>query len=71
MILTSEYPCDVCGAEAVVVLSDAEKRPPIAVNGQLFARHKPIERHAFCKRHLRPPRIYGPDGKLVEEVVVS
>ena len=66
MIATAEHPCDICGNPAVVILADAEKREPVQVGNRLFARHRPVERHAFCKKHLRPPRIYGPDGKLIE-----
>lgn len=66
MIPTSEHPCDVCGAPAAVVLADSERRKPIEVDGRLFMRHRPLENHAFCRKHIRPPRIFGADGKLLE-----
>lgn len=71
MIQTSDLPCSICGEPAVVSLVDAHRIKPVLAqiaNGKVaaFARHRPVEQHCFCKKHLRPPRFYGLDGKLLK-----
>lgn len=67
-----EEACDVCGEQAIVVLTDCQHREPQkAPNGHYYQR---IKRHgrrrALCQKHIRPPRLFGPNGKLIEEISI-
>lgn len=59
-------PCDLCGEPATAVFVDHQRIRAVQVGDRLYRRHRPLEHHALCKRHLRPPRLFGPDGKLIE-----
>lgn len=65
-----DEPCEECGAQAIVVLVDFHKLAPVrGDNGQYFERNKPVEHHAFCAAHCRPPRAFDIRGKLITREV--
>lgn len=59
-----------CDNQAVIQMNDCQHREPQkGPNGKYYQR---IKRRGqiknLCERHIRPPRLYGPNGKLIEEI---
>jgi hypothetical protein len=57
-----------CNRVADWAVSDEIALPPLIKDGKRYARAKVVDRHWWCDKHFKPPRILDEKGDVVEEL---
>ena len=63
-----EWPA--CGRDAEWLTGDLMLLPPEESGGLFYRRQALVNRHRYCSRHYRLPRVIAPNGDTIREVEV-